>query len=239
MNMNKQIAENETLDSLSKKLNISISDLSKIIDIPEIDCLQRKDEQIYSVLSPYIKLADFLGLSLDDLIGRCSKLYDVDVVLSGWGLTYNDIEAYSEEGAKKIARDLFCREKPDQEIEAILIQSKEWKYMSLSSITFDKKAIGQRVKYLRKINDIRQDSLAAKLGISYQLLSNIETGYRNITLDLVIAICKHFNVTTDYLLGLSDYYNPSVIDAINELSAENKLLKKKLKNIIKIAESEA
>lgn len=61
-----------------------------------------------------------------------------------------------------------------------------------------------RIKQLREKRGLIQEILAAELGITQQLLSKYE---RDITLIKVVILKKiaiYFNVTTDYLLGISD-----------------------------------
>jgi len=69
---------------------------------------------------------------------------------------------------------------------------------------FDKKIVGQRIRQLRTGRNIKQDEVASSIGISKQMLSNIETGYRDATLDVSVALAQYFEVSLDYLVGLSD-----------------------------------
>lgn len=69
---------------------------------------------------------------------------------------------------------------------------------------FDKKKIGSKIRQLRIDNNIKQDELSSKIGISKQMLSNIETGYRDVTLDVLVAISDYFFVSLDYLTGRSE-----------------------------------
>ncbi len=51
---------------------------------------------------------------------------------------------------------------------------------------------------------LTQDQLAEKTMISQAALSLYELNQRTPTIDVVIILCKFFNVTSDYLIGLSD-----------------------------------
>lgn len=65
--------------------------------------------------------------------------------------------------------------------------------------------MGDRLKQLREENGIHQVDVARAVGISNTTYSNIETGYASSTkLKTAIALAKFFNVSVDYLLGLSD-----------------------------------
>ncbi len=66
------------------------------------------------------------------------------------------------------------------------------------------KQFGQRIINLRKECRESQESLLETLGVTQQTLSRYEKGERQASLDFVIKAAKHYNVTADYLLGLSD-----------------------------------
>ncbi len=56
-----------------------------------------------------------------------------------------------------------------------------------------------------KENNMSQKALAKKIFMSQTIINNYCTGKREPSLDVLIAICKELNVTSDYLLGLTDY----------------------------------
>lgn len=56
---------------------------------------------------------------------------------------------------------------------------------------------------LRKEKGITQREAAEQLGISQSLLSHYEKGIRECNLDFLIKAAGFYNVTTDYLLGIS------------------------------------
>lgn len=61
-----------------------------------------------------------------------------------------------------------------------------------------------RIKSLRKKRGLIQEILATELGITQQMLSKYEKDISTIKIDVLKNLAKFFNVTTDYLLGLSD-----------------------------------
>lgn len=61
-----------------------------------------------------------------------------------------------------------------------------------------------RIKKLREKRGLIQAILAAELGITQQMLSKYERDTSTIKVDVLKELAKYFNVTTDYLLGLSD-----------------------------------
>ncbi|MBE6574478.1 MAG: helix-turn-helix transcriptional regulator [Ruminococcaceae bacterium] len=62
--------------------------------------------------------------------------------------------------------------------------------------------IGERIKDLRKKNDMTQEKLADFLCVSYQAVSKWECGLSSPDLSLIIPLAKLFNVSTDELLGM-------------------------------------
>lgn len=55
-----------------------------------------------------------------------------------------------------------------------------------------------------------QKDICADLGIPKQKLSNWKTGYSEPNFDDIIMLANYFDVSTDYLLGLSDELGASV-----------------------------
>lgn len=67
--------------------------------------------------------------------------------------------------------------------------------------------IGERLLSLRKDADLTQDDLAAILNINKHSISSYERDKSEPSDAIKIAIAKYFNVSVDYLIGLSD--NPA------------------------------
>ena len=64
--------------------------------------------------------------------------------------------------------------------------------------------IGERLLGLRKDADLTQDELAAILKINKHSISSYERGKSEPPDVIKIAIAKFFNVSVDYLLGITD-----------------------------------
>lgn len=62
----------------------------------------------------------------------------------------------------------------------------------------------KRIRELREDNDILQKDIAKLLNTTQQHYSRIENGSTEITADRIITLAKYYNVTSDYILGLSD-----------------------------------
>ncbi len=65
-----------------------------------------------------------------------------------------------------------------------------------------------RLKKLRKERGEQQVDLAAAIGIAQTQISAIENGKQGTSFDKLAAICQHYNVSADYLLGLIDEPRP-------------------------------
>ena len=62
----------------------------------------------------------------------------------------------------------------------------------------------ERIRGLREDCDLTQKQMAKILCCSQQVYSNYELGQRDIPTSVLIALSNHYNVSTDYLLGLTD-----------------------------------
>ena len=61
-----------------------------------------------------------------------------------------------------------------------------------------------RIKQLRENRGLIQEILASELGITQQMLSKYERDVLCMKVDVLKRIAEYFNVTTDYLLGVSE-----------------------------------
>lgn len=61
---------------------------------------------------------------------------------------------------------------------------------------------GNRLKALRLKENMTQEQLAKKLGLTKSVISAYESDLRHPSYDVLIHISKIYNVTTDYLLGV-------------------------------------
>ena len=66
-----------------------------------------------------------------------------------------------------------------------------------------------RIRDLREDHDLKQRELAALLNCSQQVYSNYELGQRDIPTDVLIRLAKFYQVSTDYILGLTNNPAPS------------------------------
>ena len=62
----------------------------------------------------------------------------------------------------------------------------------------------QRIRDLREDKDMTQTQMAEILNCSQRVYSNYEKGERDIPADILIALAKFHNTSTDYILGLTN-----------------------------------
>ncbi len=65
-------------------------------------------------------------------------------------------------------------------------------------------SIEERLKPLRKQKNLTQKQMAELLGVTERHYQDIEYGKINLPATTLIALSRFFEVTADYLLGLSD-----------------------------------
>ncbi len=61
---------------------------------------------------------------------------------------------------------------------------------------------------LREEKKISQENIAKILGVTRQAYSRYERGERELNYDALVKLSKFFDVSIDYLLGISKYYYP-------------------------------
>ena len=62
----------------------------------------------------------------------------------------------------------------------------------------------QRLKDIREDNDLKQEDIAKLLSTTRQQVSKWENGIQMMGIDKYIILAKHYNLSLDYLVGLTD-----------------------------------
>ena len=75
---------------------------------------------------------------------------------------------------------------------------------------FHKDLYGLRLKKLRNLSGERQADMAEVLGEKPKQIMEMEKRRKNTTMEKLALICRHYNVSADYLLGLTDEPRPLV-----------------------------
>ena len=85
--------------------------------------------------------------------------------------------------------------------------------------------IGERITQLRKQQNLSQDELAKKAGVSRTIIGNYERNANTPSIEVLIKLAKVFNVSVDYIIGEG------------ELAALDKDLLKRIEDIEKLDEA--
>lgn len=62
----------------------------------------------------------------------------------------------------------------------------------------------KRIKEIREDRDIKQKEIAEILQTDQSYYSKYERGLHPMTADQIIILCRYYNLSADYMLGLSD-----------------------------------
>ncbi len=64
-----------------------------------------------------------------------------------------------------------------------------------------------RLRALREDRDITQSEIGKVLNKSQQGYNHIETGRAELKIEDLVTLCKYYNVSSDYIVGLCDDEN--------------------------------
>ena len=68
-----------------------------------------------------------------------------------------------------------------------------------------KEQVGRKLKERRLQLKLTQQQVAAALGVAQPVYQRFEKGIFECNYSQLVALCKLFDVSSDYLLGLTDY----------------------------------
>jgi len=98
---------------------------------------------------------------------------------------------------------------------------------------------GERLKELRKSHSLSQRKLAEALNLAQSSIFSYEKGQKSPTAEVIIRAADYFEVSADYLLGLTDDPHGDISNSMKKrlemmalLEAENEELKKKIKAVL-------
>ncbi len=69
---------------------------------------------------------------------------------------------------------------------------------------FDKVLFGQRLREIREDRGKSRKEMADLMKVSKTQVNDIENGKSGTNLDRFYLLCKYYNVSADYLLGITD-----------------------------------
>ena len=106
-------------------------------------------------------------------------------------------------------------------------------------------SFGLRIRELRKTLEMTQNDFAIRIGLTQNTITKYETGLRSPSNQIVISICREFNVNEDWLrTGKGNMFSPMSEDEeldnyIGRISGgEDKFKKNLLKALCKLTEDE-
>ena len=73
---------------------------------------------------------------------------------------------------------------------------------------FRREIFASRLRGLRQERKEAQPVVADLLGVSVNQISEMERGRKTTSFERLVLLCQHYNVSSDYLLGLSDKRQP-------------------------------
>lgn len=106
-------------------------------------------------------------------------------------------------------------------------------------------SFGLRIRELRKTLEMTQNDFAIRIGLTQNTITKYETGLRSPSNQIVISICREFNVNEDWLrTGVGNMFNPMSEDEELDLhigrvsGSGDKFKKNLLKTLCKLTEDE-
>ena len=67
------------------------------------------------------------------------------------------------------------------------------------------KLIAKRLKVLRVEKGLSQKAIGELVGLASNSIANYEQGKREPSLETLAKLCRFYNVSADYLIGLTDF----------------------------------
>ena len=65
----------------------------------------------------------------------------------------------------------------------------------------------ERIRSLREDGDFTQSQIAALLNVGQKTYSDYELGKTRIPVESIIVLARHYNVSMDYICGITDIKN--------------------------------
>jgi len=97
------------------------------------------------------------------------------------------------------------------------------------------KNIGERIRYMREVKNIKQKDLAEMIGVTKATMSKYENNVNIPNADILALIADALTTSADYLIGRTNYTRPyadssfskysteKLLDTILKLNQENKI----------------
>ena len=95
--------------------------------------------------------------------------------------------------------------------------------------------LGERIKETRKSKRMTREQLAEKIDVSVRFLADVEGGIVGVSLTTLKQLCECLNVSSDYLLGITNEDCESIYD--NAIRKLKKIPPKSVNSVEAIIES--
>lgn len=66
------------------------------------------------------------------------------------------------------------------------------------------KIFAERLRKVREERGESREDLGKAIGVGVSQISEMENDRKGTTLEKLVVLCRHYNVSADYLLGLAD-----------------------------------
>lgn len=84
--------------------------------------------------------------------------------------------------------------------------------------------MNERLIYIRKTLDLTQEQFGNRLGVTRAAISRLESGGRNITEQMIMSICREFNVREEWLrYGIEPQFNDPDTFSLDEYAKQKGL----------------
>ena len=96
---------------------------------------------------------------------------------------------------------------------------------------YDQKESGKRIAALRKKNGLTQEELAQKMNVSYSFISKLELGYFGASVDVLLELSSHFDVSLEFLVTGKEKQNDKLKHQIEMMEQQILMMQKMLSDV--------
>lgn len=92
-------------------------------------------------------------------------------------------------------------------------------------IAYNRQETGKRIRKIRELLGFSKEEMAKRLACSEKRYENIEGGYAEMSLDILLAIVNGFHVSADYILSGREYGDretEQILEGLDSLTAEKR-----------------
>lgn len=81
--------------------------------------------------------------------------------------------------------------------------------------------LGERIKLLRKMNNLTREELAEEISVSTRFLADLESGKVGVSISTLKTIAQKLNTSSDYLIGITELNESNLLkeSIINKVKA--------------------